>query len=183
LAARAQRRSAEYKIVIKEKHMATHEATTGRKSGSLFDLVLTAVFGKLVRDDEAARKSPTWRYHKRRNKLVVLNSLVILALATVCVWGAASRDMALGIAVGFAFLWALNVYALAAASDALLVSLFERINLQSTWLHARLTEIEVNTSKDGKLKGQERWETWRKDEDSYNVAGPERWDSVKQSNA
>jgi hypothetical protein len=149
---------------------------TRHKSNRLGDLIVNLLFGRQVGDDDEAQKSPTWRYRKRTNKLVVVSGLLVLGFASLCVWGASGQSIPLGITVSFAFLVVLNVWALSAASDAIFDSLFERINLQSAWLHARLTEIETNTSKDGRLRAQRRWEKYATDDEDtqYNTC-PERY--------
>jgi hypothetical protein len=148
---------------------------TRRKFNWLGDLVINALFGKQIGDDEEARKSPTWRYQKRQNKLVALGGLLFVGFATLCVWEASTESTRAGITVAFVCLVFINERGLSAASDAIFDSLFERINLQSAWLDARLTEIETNTAKDGKPKAQERWLNWPIDEDAHYYSSPERY--------
>jgi hypothetical protein len=147
---------------------------TRRKSDWFGDMIVTLLVGRQVGDDEQAKRSPTWRYQKRQNRLVAIGGLLFLGFAAVGVWVASGQSIRLGITLGFAFTVAMNAYALSAASDAVFDSLFERINLQSAWLHARLTEIESNTAKDGKARAQERWQSWPLDDDHHYYTWPER---------
>jgi hypothetical protein len=148
---------------------------------SIGELVIEILFNRQVEDTEEARKSPTFRYQRRQNKLVAVSGLLFLGIATLCVWGAASQSLAAGITLAFAFLVLIHTRALAAASDAIFDSLFERINLQSTWLHVRLNQIESNTEKDGKLKSQQRWQrnfTDFKTDDRHYYDSPEWYKSI-----
>jgi hypothetical protein len=165
-----------YTIELAKVRGAGGVAMARQMSSWIGDFIVNLLFGRQVNDDDEAQKSPTWRYQKRQNKLVVVGGLLVLGFASFCVWGASSQSVRLGITVSFAFMVALNVWALSAASDAIFDSLFERINLQSAWLHARLTEIESNTSKDGRLRGQRRWEKYgSEDDDAHYYTCPERY--------
>lgn len=141
------------------------------------------LFGDQVGDSEDERKSLPWRYQQRRNRVAVLLGLVMLGLATFFVWEAAGDNPRSGITVAFVLLIMFIVYSLREASDAIFNSIFERINLQSSWLHTRLDEIESNTSKDGKLKAQRRWQHYYPDagsDDRLYVTAPEWWKAVEE---
>jgi hypothetical protein len=145
-----------------------------RRKKGFGNLVADILFGEQVGDDEEARKSPTWRYQKRQNKLLVHLSLLWVGFAAFCIWEAATESTRAGITVSFVFLVFLMFRAVAAALDAIFDSLFERINLQSAWLETRLTMIESNTAKDGKLRAQQLWQSAGLDESDYYYTCPER---------
>jgi hypothetical protein len=147
-----------------------------QRSSRLGGLVLDLLFGKQVdEDDYEAQKSPTWRYQKRKNKLAFLSGLLAVGFMGWGVWEASGDSIRSGITVAFVILVLLNVYALTTAADALFESLSERINLQSAWLHARLTWIESNTAKDGKLRAQALWERDEVAESTHYSSCPELW--------
>jgi hypothetical protein len=147
-----------------------------QRSGQLGRLVLDLLFGKQVEEgDYEAQKTGTRRYQKRKNKLAFLSGLLAVGFMGWCVWEASDNSIRSGITVAFVILVLLNVYALSTAADAIFESLSERINLQSAWLHARLTEIESNTAKDGKLRAQARWERHEVTESTHYSACPELW--------
>jgi hypothetical protein len=125
---------------------------------SLGNLVINLLFGRQVGDTKEEQASPTYRYQKRQNKLVTLGGLLVGGGCCVVVWITSKESLAAGMTVSFGLLVAVVVRGIAAASDAVFDSLFERINAQSAWLHTRLNEIESNVSRDGSLKGQERWQ-------------------------
>lgn len=125
---------------------------------SFGNLIVDLLLGKQIGDSKKERASPTYRYQQRQNKLVILTGLLVLGLCCFIVWSVSKESLAAGIAVSFGLLAALIVRGIAAASDAIFDSLFERINVQSAWLHARLSEIEANSSKDGVPRSQERWQ-------------------------
>jgi hypothetical protein len=146
------------------------------------DLILNVLFGKLSGFDEEAIRSPTRSYQQRKDKLGAVSGLIFFGFAAAAVWLASGQSIRLGLTVGFVFLAMLTIHAITLASDAVFDSLFERINLQTAWLDARLTEIERNTSKDGTPKAQERWQRWRLDDDHHYYVWPEQseWMRARQ---
>ena len=149
---------------ILSRHRA-HISGTMHIKVSLGSFLIDLVFGKQIGDSAEEGTSPTYRYQRRQNNPGVLAGLLAWGFACFVVWKFSHESMAAGIAVSFGLLAALTIPGIAAASDAIFDSGCERINFQSAWLHIRVNKIELNTSKDGRLKGQESWNDVRESMD------------------
>lgn len=86
--------------------------------------------------------SPTESYQRRQNKLVQSGSPIAMIFWTSIVYTASSKNIAIGIAAAFFIIYFKLFYCIAASSDAIFDSIWERLNLQSKWLDFRLHHIE-----------------------------------------
>jgi hypothetical protein len=129
-----------------------------RNEFSLGEFFLTLMFGKHIGHSPEELASPTYNYQKRQNKLVLSGSLIGALFGGAMLYFITKGNVALGVALAFVMLRSSNWYMTASASDAIFDSLFERINLQSNWLHCRLTGIENRLAPAGQESSQTLWQ-------------------------